>query len=98
MFPSHGGIVGRGHGEGEAMVRETNLPGGDVRRASGCTHTVSAKTVVTQAATSTARHVYSQAAVTIGPQGYTHHFHQCRVRGPQTPAKGPLVVMMSGGR
>lgn len=61
------------------MMRE-NMPGGDPGRANGCTHTGRAKMAATQAAAST-HLVYSQAAESMGHQGYTH-FHQCRIRGP----------------
>lgn len=32
--------------------------------------------------------MYPQAAVIIGPQGYTRHFHQCRARGPPSLCQG----------
>lgn len=32
--------------------------------------------------------MYPQAAMIIGPQGYTRHFHQCRARGPPSLCQG----------
>ena len=71
---------------GKGQLEQENMLGEDVGKASGGTLPRKARSVVTQATTSTGLTcLFLSLLRPRGHQGYNHHSHQCRVKGSQDP-------------